>query len=130
MAYTVEQMLVRELQATPAVTALVDARIYPQTAPQGTTADYVTYEATVMPVQAHDGSDGLRRARLSFLCHAASYANAKATATAIQENLDGFRGEMQGVHVGAVLWEMEADAGFDDETHMHVVAVDFRVFYQ
>jgi hypothetical protein len=130
VAYTFEQLLVNELQATPAVTALVGTRIYPQAAPQGTTANYVTYEATVMPVQAHDGSGGLYRGRVSYLCHSVTYANAKATAAAISAALDGFSGTMQGVYVGALLWEMEADAGFDDETRMHVVAVDFRVLYQ
>ncbi len=131
MAYTVEQMLVKQLEATSGVTALVGTRIYPQAAPQGTTADYVTYElVTGRPVQDHGGSGGLHRARVSFLCHAATYANAKAVATAIRAVLDGFRGTMQGVSVGACLLEMEADAGFDDETRMHVVAVDFRMFYQ
>lgn len=131
MAYTVEQMLVKELQATSGVTALVGTRIYPQAAPQGTTEDYVTYElVTGRPVQDHGGSGGLHRARVSFLCHAATYANAKAVATAIRAVLDGFRGTMQGVPVGMLLLEMEADAGFDDETRMHVVAVDFRMFYQ
>jgi hypothetical protein len=131
VAYTVEQMLVRELQATAAVTALVGARIYPQAAPQGTTADYVTYELVGgTNVQDMSGDGGLRRARVSFLCHAATYANAKAAAAAIQNALEGFRGTMQGVSVGALLLEMEADAGFDDELRMHVVAVDFRMFYQ
>ena len=130
MAYTVEQMLVKELQATAAVTALVGTRIYPQVAPQGTTADYVTYEGSGNPIQDHGGSGGLYRARVSFLCHSATYANAKAVAAAIRAALDGFRGTMQGVSVGSCLQEMEADAGFDDETRMHVVAVDFRVLYQ
>jgi len=131
VAYSVEQMLVKELQATAGVVALVGARIYPQAAPQGTTADYVTYElVSGNPIQDHGGSGGLYRARISFLCHSATYANAKAAAAAIRAVLDGFRGTMQGVSVGACLQEMEADAGFDDETRMHVVAVDFRVLYQ
>lgn len=130
MAYTVEQMFAKQLQATAGVTTLVGTRIYPQAAPQGTTADYVTYEFSGNPIQAHDGSGGLHRGRISFLCHATTYANAKAVAAAIRVALDGFRGTMQGVSVGACLQEMEADAGFDDDTRMHVVAVDFRVLYQ
>ena len=130
MAYTVEQMFVKQLQATSGVTALVGTRIYPQAAPQGTTADYVTYEVSGNPIQDHGGSGGLYRARVSFLCHTATYANAKAVAAAIRAAVDGFRGTMQGVSVGACLQEMEADAGFDDDTRMHVVAVDFRVLYQ
>ncbi len=131
MAYTVEQMFVKELQATAGVVALVGTRIYPQAAPQGTTADYVTYElVSGNPIQDHGGSGGLHRARISFLCHAATYANAKALAEAILAALDGRRGTIQGVAVGAILSEMEADAGFDDETRMHVVAVDFRALYQ
>ena len=131
MAYTVEQMLVKQLQASPAVTALLGTRIYPQVAPQNTTADYVTYELlSGHPFQDHGGSGGLHRARMSFLSHSATYAGAKAVVAAIRAALDGFSGTMQGVAVGSCLQEMEADAGFDDELRMHVVVVDFTVLYQ
>jgi hypothetical protein len=131
MTWTVEQMLVKQLQATAGVTALVGERIYPGTAPQGTTADYITYELlTRHPFQAHDGSGGLYRARMSFLCHSATYANAKAAVAAVTVVLDGFKGTMQGMAVGSCLQDMEADAGFDDELRMHVVVVDFTVLYQ
>ena len=131
MAYTVEQMLVKQLLAYPAVTALVGTRIYPGVAPQGTTADYIIYELlTRHPFQDHGGSGGLHRARMSFLCYSATYANAKAAAAAVTTVLDGFKGTMQGVAVGSCLQDMEADAGFDDELRMHVVVVDFTVLYQ
>ena len=131
MAYTVEEMVVRELKATTAVAALVGTRIYPQMAPQNTTADYLTYElVSEMPVQDMGGTSSLVRVRLGVLCHALSYSNAKAAAAAVRTVLDGFRGTMQGVTVGGLLLEMEADAGWDDVTRMHVVAVDFRGFVQ
>jgi hypothetical protein len=131
MAATVEQMVVQELLATPAVTALVGSRIYPQMAPQNTTADYLTYElVSEKPLQDLGGTGSLARVRLSVLCHAVSYAGAKGAAEAVRARLDGFRGTMQGVTVGSLLVEMEADAGWDPETRMHVVGVDFRGYVQ
>jgi hypothetical protein len=128
---SIEGALLSELQATPGVTALVGARIYPGVAPQNATAPYITYERVSQRVE-HDlnGGGSLCVARMSYLCHAATYAAAKSAGAAIVAALDERRGVMGGVTVGAILSEMEADAGFDDELRMHVVAVDFRVLYQ
>jgi len=131
MAYTVEQVLYRQLQATPAVTALVGTRIYPNMAPQSTTSDYIIYEkVSGHPFQDHGSSGGLYRARISFLCHSATYSGAKAIQAALAATLDGFKGTMQGMAIGSCLQDMDADAGFDDELRMHVVVIDFTVLYQ
>lgn len=130
MPLTVEQVLVQELMDTAGVTALVSTRIYPQAAPQGTSTAYVTYELVASnPYQDLSGAAGLTWARVSFLCHAPSYSTAKGTAAAIRTALEGRRGTIQSTTIKAILQEEEADAGFDEETRMHVVAVDFRVLY-
>jgi hypothetical protein len=128
--YTVEQALYKELVATAQVAALVGTRIYPQAAPQGTTADYIVYELVAAQVaHDHSGAGGWTDTRLSYLCHASTYGAAKAIATAVRAALDGRRGSFQGTTLQAVLLIDEADAGFDEVLQMHVVAVDFRVLY-
>ncbi len=126
-----EESLVAELLATVAVTALVGTRIYPQVAPQATKAAYVIYDVVAnRRVHDHSGAAGLTRGRISFLCHASTYAEAKAIAAAVLTALDGRRGAVQGTVFGAILSEDDADAGWDEITRMHVVAVDFHVQVQ
>lgn len=128
---TMEGSLVAQLLATSGVTTLVGQRIYPHVAPQGTLLAYVTYEAiSKRIVHDHAGTVGLTEARISYLCHAPTYAGAKAIAAAILAALDRKRGTIQSTVFGAILSESEADAGYDDDLKMHVVAVDFRVLYQ
>lgn len=130
MPLTVEQVLVQELLDTAGVTSLVGTRIYPQAAPQGTLSAYVTYELVASnPFHDLSGAGGLTWARVSFLCHAPSYATAKGLSAAIRAAIDGRRGTIQSTTIKGILQEEEADAGFDEETRMHVVAVDFRVLY-
>ena len=127
---SVEEALVAEVKAAAAVAALVGARVFPQAAPQGTSAAYVTYETVAKrPALEHGGEMSLTEGRVSFLCHAPTYAAAKGTAAALLAALGGRRGTIQGVAFGAILPEEEADAGFDEELRMHVVAQDFRVWY-
>ena len=81
------------------------------------------------PALDHAGGMSLREGRVSFLCHAPTYAAAKATSAAILAAIGGRRGSIQGVAFGAILPEDEADAGFDEATRMHVVATDFHVWF-
>ena len=76
------------------------------------------------------GAGALQTVRITYLCHGPTYASAKATAAAVLTALDERRGIIGGLSVGAILSESEADAGFYDELHMHVVAVDFAMRYQ
>lgn len=125
----VEQVLVKELLANAGVATLVGTRIHPQVAPQGTAQPYVTYEmASSNPQHDHSGAAGLWAVRLSYLCHAQTYAGAKAVAAAIRSALDGRRGTIQGEAVKGILESEEADAGWDEVTRLHVIAIDFLVW--
>lgn len=126
----IEQALLTALAADAPLTALVGTRIYPVTAPQGTAAAYVTYEkVTGNPYHDHGGSGNLRWARISYMCHAPTYSQAKAVADAIRDVLDGYRGTLDDVSIGSILSEEDADIGLDDVTRMQLVAVDFMVQY-
>lgn len=128
---TLEGSLAAALLATSGVTTLVSTRVHPQIAPQASTTPYVTYEV-ISKRAVHDmgGLTGLTEARISYLCHGTTYAAAKGVAAAILAALDRRRGTIQGTVFGAILSEGEADAGFDEVTQLHVVAIDFRVLYQ
>lgn len=126
----IEQALLTALAADATLTAIVGTRIYPVTAPQGTAAAYVTYEkVTGNPHHDHGGSGNLRWARLSYMCHATTYSQAKAMADAMRNVLDGYRGTLDDVRIGSILSEEDADIGLDDVTRMQLVAVDFMVQY-
>ncbi len=130
---TLEEAVVAYLVADTTLTALVSQRIYPVQAPQATTVAYVTYErVTGNPFQDHGGSGGVGAlcwARLSFSACAQTYTAAKAIVAEIRARLDGFRGTLSGVVIGAILSEEDADLGLDDQTRMQMVAVDFRILY-
>jgi hypothetical protein len=127
---TIEEALRTALAADATLTAITSSRIYPVVAPQGTAAAYVTYEkVTGNPHHDHGGSGNLRWARISYMCHAPTYSQAKAMAAAIRTLLDGYRGTLSGVSIGSILSEEDADIGLDDQTRMQLVAVDFMVQY-
>lgn len=127
MPLSIEQALYKELVATAGVVALVGTRVYPVQAPQGTSLPYVTYEVLrAHPIQEHSGSGGLNGLRISYLCHAPTYAGAKGIAAAIRAAFEGRSGTVQGVSIGHLLLDVEADAGFDETTKMYVVAVDYK----
>lgn len=128
---TLETALTAELLATAGVTAVVGTRIWWQVAVQATTSPYIVLDAvSKRPVHDMGGLTGLTQARVSASCYAPTYADAKAAAAAVAAALDRRRGTIQGVTFGAILVESEEDAGWDDATKMHVVAVDLRVLVQ
>lgn len=128
---TLETALTAELLSKTGVTSIVGQRIWWQVAAQATTTPYIVLDAiSKRPVHDHSGAAGLTEARVSALCHAPTYANAKGAAAAVATALDGRRGTIQGVAFGALLVESEEDAGWDEQTKMHVVAVEVRVLYQ
>lgn len=127
---TIEEALRTALAADATLAAIVAARIYPVVAPQGTVTAYVTYEKVAgNPHHDHGGAGSLRWARISYMCHAPTYSQAKAAAAAIRSALDGYRGTLSGVSIGSILSEEDADIGMDDATRMQLVAVDFMVHY-
>jgi len=129
---TIEEALYAKLVATSGVTSLVSTRIYPVVAAQSVAgADYITYEL-VSGSPHHDmaGPEGLAWARVSYLCHSGSYANARAIAAAVLGALDGYRGTASTVDIWACLSEGVFAVGFDEEARVHTVAADFMVQYE
>ncbi len=86
----IEPALVALLLASPAVTALVAARIRPQMADQAATFPHVTY-TTVSDIdrgRSSNGSSKLREARISFDAWGRTLAEAHSVARALSAALD------------------------------------------
>ena len=72
------------------VTALVEARVYPQKIPQDVGLPAVAYlRVSKRRVKSHSGPSGLARVRMQVNCTAGSYAVAKTVTAAIGLALDG-----------------------------------------
>lgn len=124
---TIEEALVAQLLATPAVTALLGSgssfRFYPMVIPQAAT-DAAKYPAAVWErisgPREHDleGPAGLAHPRFQITCWAKTMAQAVAVSNAISVALDGFSGTLGGVggvETSPILVEDERDAYDDDE---------------
>lgn len=90
---SVETELVLTVLGTSGVAALIGARLYPLTRPQGVTLPAVRYQRiSTVADAAHDGATGLAQCRFQFSIHASSYASAAAVAQALRRALHGQRG--------------------------------------
>lgn len=144
----IEAALVAHLLGTAAVTSLVERRIKPQPAPQGSTYPHVTY-ITVSDVQMSRGNLGrtaLREARVQFDAWGKTLESANQVAKELTRALDPVRGadEPHGipltVHPTAVVHNgREAQRITFDESELQVagdpaarprrVQIDFRFQY-
>jgi len=127
---TLEEGLYDHLTNDAGVSALVGTRIYPLVVPQDVALPAIAYQRISGPRDhAHDGPSGLGRARMQFTFVGTSYSQAKSVAEAVRASLDGFKGTMGTVTVGAVLLDNEHDSwatAFDKPVVRH----DYMIWYQ
>jgi hypothetical protein len=98
------------LKDAAGVAALVAGRVYPLQAPQNATAPFIVYQRiSSRRVRSVDGPSGLAQPRIQVDAYAATYAGAKALASAIRTALDGYRGTVAGVRVGAIALVSDTD---------------------
>jgi hypothetical protein len=107
------------LIADAAVSALVNARIFPNVIPQDAVTPAVRYTVVDdVPWNTLDGTVSRRRARVQIDAYAKKYLPAHALADAIV----GAVGTITGPEVTALLL-MRRD-GYEDETELHRVSLD------
>ena len=118
------------LTAQSGVTALIGTKLYPVTAPQGTTLPYVVYsKIDTRPVQALGQAAGMATSRLQFDAYAATPLAAKNLIQALRVALDGKQGAWGSTVIGSSLWLNEIDL-YEQETASHRIAVDFDITYE
>ena len=99
------------------VAGLVGTRIYPQILPQNPTYPALSFQrVSAVRLRALDGVVGVAQARFQIDCWALTYAQCRALASAVRVRLDGYRGDMDGIHVGATTLENDQDIYEDDVT--------------
>jgi len=127
---TIEEALKTLVTANPAFVQLAQLGWYPNLVPQDAQLPAVAYQViTTQPAHAHDGPTGLIRTTFQFTIDARSYAEVKRTARAVRQVLDGYRGTVDGVVIGAILWQNEND-GYSEQSAVTTVRQDFMVEYQ
>lgn len=85
----IEQDVYARLTADPAVSALVDTRVYPSILPQTPTLPAVSYaRISAIPTYSLAGRSSLRHATIEINAWAMTYAEVKALAEAIEDAMD------------------------------------------
>lgn len=120
------------------VRALVEARIYPQKAPQNAARPYGVYQRISSNPERHmGGAAELAQARIQFTWYADTWQVARDIADGARWQLDGFKGAIavgaDAFYVRHLSLENEADnfidptAGSDDG--VHAISQDWLLFY-
>lgn len=124
-------MLEEELAAYLAANVpAVSSRIYPMRLPQGVTLPAITY-LKVSGVRKHSltGPAGSASPRMQVSCWGATYGAAKNLASLVRIAIDGYRGTMGAIEVGAILLLNEMDL-IDPEPGFYQVILDFEVIHR
>jgi len=93
----------------------------------------ITYSRISTPnsFTTHDtlGSVGLREAHFQFDCWGLTYEQSKTLAISLLDALNGYRGEISDVNIGAILNESEID-DFVSDINVYRVIQDYLILYQ
>lgn len=131
----IEQALVSLLAGDPAVSAMVEDRIYPETAPQGESRARLTYQRiSGQRVKSLDGPTGLAGPRFQVDCWAATKAESIDLARAVEKALDGFKATVEGVEIQGIFMDDERDGqlapAHGDEEGDRRVSLDFFIWHK
>lgn len=126
---SLETALRARLLADAGIAALVVARVYPVVLPQAPAFPAITYEGVAETrLNTFGGPLGLAGPLMRLHAWASTYDGARDLARKVRLALDGWRGTQSGETVQAVKLQQQVDL-YDDETQMHRVAMDFRVWW-
>ena len=106
--------------------ALVDGRVFPVKAPQGTAAPYIAYlKVSNKRYYTHSGFNGVSKARIQVSCFGKTYASSKSVADQVKEALESWAriGKVQTVFI-----ENELDL-FNEEVKTYHIPIDFLITY-
>lgn len=121
-----EEDLISRLLADSSVSAQVGSRVVPNVAPTDYQGPYIVMQVISDNPDHHAQGPGLDRARIQLDSYARTYANAKTTARAARDSLDGFIGTMGSTTVLYIAYDSHQDI-WEDDAQMHRVSMDFIV---
>ncbi len=122
-----EADLYSRLSGDSEVVTLVDTRIYPLVAPQGTSRPYCVYLTLSKPnTYSHSGFGEISQIKIQVSCYADTYQTAKDVANAVTAALKTWPGS-QGAQ--AVFRSNEHDL-YDKDNNLYHVPVEFLIIYK
>lgn len=129
---SVEKAFYALLSQEAAISGLVGSHIYPLRAPEDIVAPFIVYQKiSGIRWRSLGGPSGMAQTRIQIDAYAASYAGAKTLAESIRIALDGYRGTVLGVRIGAVTLENDQDLLEEDiDPVLHRVTMDFMVTHE
>ena len=126
----IEQALLSLLLNDDDLKSLVGGRIYYNCAPQDVEIPYVVLFKVAGPREhSHDGRSHLAHPRIQFSVFADTYMAAKEVTQCIQNVLDGFQGESDGVQIQSCLYINEVDM-YEPDIGLHHIASDYELFHE
>ena len=125
--------LVAKIKATPAITALIGTRLYPDEIPQGDALPAVYYQ-TISDVKDHHltGQLELEKPMIQFTVQAATKNSAADVAEAIKTALVDYQGTISGVQIQYIRLENEIPSFYraSDGIKAHYTHdLEFQVFF-
>lgn len=110
VADEIEKALFTALVLNPAVSALVSSRIYPNKIPQKVRMPALAYQQNGgKRDHTMSGPIGMVNSVFDISCESESYSGARALAKAVRQCLDGYKGTVGTVEIGAVFLIDEYD---------------------
>lgn len=117
------ESLFAALTADAAVAALVEARVFPNKAPQDAAAPFVVYQLiSEVPENILRGGSSLSSSRLQVDSYGVTYLEAHAVAAAVAAVFEAFSSPSLSA------WRLSTRDLFDDEAQLHRVWADFSVW--
>jgi hypothetical protein len=90
---TLEEAIVKRMNATVGLTALVGARIYPGSVPEDAALPAIAFQKTTnQSILTHSGPTGWANSTVQFIVSAEDYAGKKRVAEQIRVCWDGYHG--------------------------------------
>lgn len=117
------------LLAQSGVTALVSDRIYFVRADQDVETPYIVVtKISGVREHSHDGSSELAHPRFQISVFGTTYSSCKSVTAAVQAALQGYKGAMSDVTVGAVFYDNETDT-YESDTGLFQIITDYTIWH-
>lgn len=127
-----EEAIIARLLGTSGVAALVGARVYPGSVPQGEAMPAVVINViSGGPLYADDGEVGLDNVRIQIDCWGETYSSAKLLAREVRESLSAFSGTVDEVTFPYILLDTIRDmreGGGNQTEYLFRTNMDFIVW--
>lgn len=127
----IRSAIINHLKADADVKAVLGSRIYPFEIPQNLDdAPFAVIIASIERTHSKDGPTGNARATVQISTWSSRVLEAEAAMNAIRRALDGYRGPMGGLEIGAVRSGTESDLDDAwDRVDLRGIGIQFTIDY-